>query len=405
VSDHKHDETAVATAFASRLLGVPVTLPETLATQVGYALLREEERGGPRDRWGNWDWPFSSAHREGRLHRPWLDEAILEYGRSIGVTPPLARWPGDRRWAVCLTHDVDGYNWRNARRSLTRWMSDLVQVPEGTARAIERAGTAVANRLRRRTTAPVTAATRHIDTWLTLESRLGFRSTFLVFPPEVTARHPWDCNYDVREAVPTITGARVLAAILRDAVADGWEVGLHGSYHSAADARLLRSQREQIEDAVQVPVTSTRQHYLHYDPERTPECQAQAGLLTDSTQGFNRGVGFRAGTAFPYFAFGPTNAERTAVLEIPMHLMDSALFGQEALAYDVDTAIAHGVQLLSAVEAVGGVLTLNWHTDYVANDREWAVWTTLLEEAAHRNAWGTTMDAVRRHWIGAMAIG
>ncbi len=391
----------LATAFASRLLGVAVTLPDQLTRDIGAALIREEEIGGPRDRWGNWDWPFGVAHRDGRLHRPWLDEAILDYGRSIGVTPPVARWPGGRRWAVCLTHDVDGYNWPNARRSLARWISDLVQVPDGTARAVERAGNALANRLRRRTTAPVTDTPRFVDDWLTLESRFGFRSTFLVFPPVLSDRHPWDCTYDVREAVPTSTGPRALAAILREAAADGWEVGLHGSYHSATDVRMLRSQREQIEDAVQVPVSSTRQHYLHYDPVRTPVCQAEAGLLTDSTQGFNRGVGFRAGTAFPYSTFDMSTGEPTAVLELPMHLMDSALFGQDALAYDVDTAIAHGVQLLSAVEAVGGVLTLNWHTDYVASDREWAVWTTLLEEAAHRNAWGATMDAVRRHWIGA----
>ena len=70
--------------------------------------------------------------------------------------------------------------------------------------------------------------------------------------------------------------------------------------HSATEGGLLCHERQQLEEIVGHEIISTRQHWLHYNVGVTPGLQQIAGLKADSTQGFNRSIGFRAGTAFPY---------------------------------------------------------------------------------------------------------
>ena len=174
--------------------------------------------------------------------------------------------------------------------------------------------------------------------------------------------------------------------------------GLHGSFHSATAPGLLAEERAQIEEAIARPVISIRQHWLHYDARLTPSLQAAAGLKADSTQGFNRAIGFRAGSAFPYWSWDHVAGQPSAVLEIPLHIMDGGLFSVGALEYDEELAVAHSLQLMAAVERVGGVLTLNWHAHGISNPVWWRVYERLLSEAAARHAWGCSAGQLYQWW-------
>jgi hypothetical protein len=190
---------------------------------------------------------------------------------------------------------------------------------------------------------------------------------------------------------------------MRELVSAGYDVGLHGSFHSALQPNLLAEQKRQVEDAVGQEVKSTRQHWLHYDARVTPRLQAASGLSADSTQGFNRNIGFRAGTAFPYFCWDFERSGPTSVLEIPQHVMDGALFTANALEYDADLALSHCVELMDRVEAVGGCLTLNWHPNSIEHPAYWSVYVQLLEEAARRGAWGCSMMQLHGWWTARAA--
>jgi hypothetical protein len=111
--------------------------------------------------------------------------------------------------------------------------------------------------------------------------------------------------------------------VMNEVAQAGFDVGLHGSSASATDARLLSAQREVLEGAIDGEVQTIRQHWLHWDVRATPAAQAAAGFTVDSTLGFNRNVGFRAGTSFPFFlsTLGPF---RPVDAEVPLIVQESA---------------------------------------------------------------------------------
>ncbi|HEY6867446.1 MAG TPA: polysaccharide deacetylase family protein [Candidatus Eisenbacteria bacterium] len=410
------DARAYAQAHIANVLGLhgrDAVADEQLLALVFRELSRTVEvETSLRDQWGNWEFPFGESNLRGQLYVPWLDQRLVALRDALRAQHPDLRpeppWPEGHPFAVCLTHDVDFVTlnpsssaaarevMRNARLLLEgpRDRSAAPMITRGIVRGVYLLATLRSLRPKRE---------RTYDEWLKLEDRFGFKSTFFYFPEKVSVPHVYDCLYSFDDPVG-YDGRRMR---VRDMMVEmdraGWEIGLHGSYHSALRAGLLAHQRQQVEDAIGHRVLSTRQHWLHYDARVTPALQAQADLRADSTQGFNRNVGFRAGTAFPYACWDFDLSQALPVMEIPQHVMDGALFTPNALEYDADRAIRHCVKLMDEVEAVGGCLTLSWHPNSIQVPPYWAVYESVLAEAARRRAWGCSVGELHRWWTDRAA--
>ena len=329
-----------AFGFVRSLAGGAVPdVPAALLETVFSALARTEEENGPRDTWGNWDWQYSAANRSGNLYRPWLDEAVLAWLEGAEI-PRGRRWPEGKRFAMCLTHDVDVVTDRPKLSEAWRYARTLGQ--RAGAGAGERFSLLRRPWLRRYRTGRATDVLWHYDRWVKEEQRHGFRSTFLMFPEVHCRRHLWDCTYRMSDALEYDGQRTTVAGMCRTLADAGWDVGLHGSYYSYDDAAVLREQKQQIEAASGQEVVSTRQHYLHYEATRTPAAQSQAGLRVDSTLGFNRNLGFRSGTSQPWYAWDAVAGASLPLLEIPLVVLDVSLFSAGALEYSrEDTVVAH----------------------------------------------------------------
>ena len=83
--------------------------------------------------------------------------------------------------------------------------------------------------------------------------------------------------------------------------------------------------------------------------------------------------------------------------------MDRSLFAPDALEYNADMAISHCIQMMDAVERVGGCLTLSWHPNNLTSEKHWVTYRTLLEEARARRAWGAGTGAVVGVWRKRLA--
>ena len=398
-------ETDYALRFAGLLVGHRLTTHEVsdkTCRRIFEALSRTEELTRTvRDQWGGWDWQYSDAQRRGELYVPWLDESLVGLRMEIQDQHPdwswEPLWPEKKRFALCLTHDVDDVITEAAWGSLIHTVQHDFQsnlsprIRAGRAKGLVREWL---NQLCARARRPL----RNFDEWLKLESSFGFSSTFYFFPSRLWRRDVHDCSYQFHDIVHHGTRTMTVGEMIRNLDMEGWEIGLHGSYQSAVESGLLIDERRQLEEVVGRPIISTRQHWLHYDVRTTPRLQTEAGFSVDSTQGFNRSIGFRAGTAFPYWCWDHQAGQSLPVLEVPQHIMDGGLFSTHALEYDADLAIEHSLQLMNAVERVGGCLTLSWHPYNVNDDKCWTVYKTLLEEAARRQAWGCSAGDLYRWW-------
>jgi hypothetical protein len=126
----------------------------------------------------------------------------------------------------------------------------------------------------------------------------------------------------------------------------------------------------------------TRVHWLYFG-DRTWKNFTKAGFLYDTTFGFNKTVGFRAGTAQVY---RPYNAE---IWELPLHIQDGALFRRGYLSLRPKQANQRALETMAKSARLEAMCTLLWHVKSLST--EYTTWTetyrALLEQAQQDGAW------------------
>lgn len=149
----------------------------------------------------------------------------------------------------------------------------------------------------------------------------------------------------------------------------GWTIGLHQSTAAWKAPDKMAEERDRVEKAAGNAVTRCRQHWLFFSWAETWRAQERAGLLLDSTLGFNDRPGFRNGAAlrFPPWDFAE---ERPLGIEVvPMVFMDSQFYDYDPMSPDARTAaMAHWI---NEIRAVHGEATVNWHTHTIGESYGW----------------------------------
>jgi hypothetical protein len=106
-------------------------------------------------------------------------------------------------------------------------------------------------------------------------------------------------------------------------------------------------------------------HWLLWS-ERSARLLEEVGFCYDSTWGYNEAVGFRSGTAQ---AFRPVGA--TSLLELPLHIQDTALFAAGRMNLTQEEGIRLIDKILDCARRLGGVVTVNWHMRSLGPERFW----------------------------------
>ena len=335
------------------------------------------------------DFAFNILNPLGLLYRPVVDENYLQDG---GQKPT---WPDEKPFAVCLTHDVDAVSLYSVKQSLR---SRNLQLLNGGAfqkvRSLVGVGVDLARAgIRNKQKDPLYCYER----WLTAERKCGAHSTFFFWPglSAVTKRHHTDCIYELTDPVVFDNQKCTVAEMIREIDWQGWEIGLHPSWYAFDDANELKRQKEAVETILGHEIVSLRQHYLHYDIRVTPAVHAAAGFKYDSTLGFNDNVGFRFGTCYPWQLYDLQAEEELSIMEIPLIIQDGAMLNPDkGMRLDEDTAFQYIEQITEAVEKVGGVLTLLWHSNYIINPLGWNLYLRILKYLEEKDAWFGTVKEV-----------
>ncbi len=317
-------------------------------------------------------------------HIATLRDQILAAGISVTEIPPV---PAGSAFIGCLTHDVDharilyhrfdhssgGFLARALVGSLVDWRAGRKDFGQ------------VAQNWRAAASLPLAYAGLAPDCWdqferyLTVEGSLP-STFFFVTRPNHAGKNATDAKRAVRYTLEDVAGD---IAKLRNA---GREIAVHG-IDAWCDAESGRAERESLNQEA----AGVRMHWLYFD-EQSPAKLEAAGFEYDSTVGFNNTVGYRAGTVQ---CFKPLAVER--LLELPLHIMDTALFFPSHLHLteaEAENAIA---PLLENAQRFGGVLTVNWHDRSLGPERLWErPYARLIEAMRERRAWfATAADTVR----------
>ncbi|WP_239490844.1 hypothetical protein [Luteitalea sp. TBR-22] len=332
-------------------------------------------------------------------------EALKQILRNNQVTfVEVEPRPSGFPFICCLTHDIDfaGMRRHGVDRTMAGFLSraslgtlrDLVNGRRTWSEALKNLGGVLSW--------PLVLLGLKSDPWRPFDdyslADASRSSTFFVVP---TRNH---AGVSPRGDVEPTRAVRYQADDVRDelaaAAAEGREIALHGldAWRDTTDA--VR-ECARVGAASGRPVSGVRMHWLYFDQGSARRLD-EAGFDYDSTSGYNEAVGYRAGTSQAFMPPGCTH-----LLEIPLHIMDTALFFPDRLGLSTAEGIARCEPIIMHARNAGGAIIVNWHDRSLVVERQWGrAYDALLAQLdAHAPWYATVRDAVEWfRWRRAIAF-
>jgi hypothetical protein len=323
------------------------------------------------------------------MHIALLRDLIVDSGTRLVEIPPI---PEGYTCIACLTHDVDHPSIRQHKWDHTMF-GFVYRAVVGSLLGVLR-GRVPIRHLFTNWCAAIKLPFIHLglardfwyefDRYLTIEKDMN--STFFVLPfrgnPGMTTSGSAPQNR------ASSYGAADIAARLQAFVSAGREIGLHG-IDAWIDTAKGQEEMVQITNITGTKNIGVRMHWLYFN-ESSPAALERAGFSYDSTVGYNETIGYRAGTAQVY---KPLQAHH--LLELPLHVMDTALFYPCYLNLSVEEANGQVDLLINNAIEFGGAVTINWHDRSIAPERLWGeFYTNLIGQLKKKGAWCTNAGNV-----------
>ena len=320
------------------------------------------------------------------LHIAFLRDLIVGCGIPLVEIPPV---PDGYRFIACLTHDVDHPSIRQHKWDHTT-LGFLYRAVFGSLRNLLRGRMSIRGLVTNWVAALKLPFVQlglakdfwrdFVDRYLELEKALP--STFFLIP--FRSRSGETSQGPAPKFRASGYAAQEITDSIQKLVNAGSEVGLHG-IDAWLDSGRGREELEEIRRLTGAAEIGVRMHWLYFNPQ-SPLTLEKAGAAYDSTMGYNGTVGYRAGTTQ---AFKPLAASR--LLELPLHVMDTALFYPDHLDLSSREATILVNQMLANAVRFGGCITINWHDRSTAPERLWdACYRELLRELKAHGAWFST---------------
>lgn len=383
-------------------------LPEMPVYLKNLFLRTEEYTNNFRDQWGEWEHPYSCNYQAGKLWIPEVNNWIVEIrdkliSEKVELVP---LWPNNKKFAVCLTHDLDSVSdqlttIQDMRQLSIRdlWVeasflpsNENIEL-KGSIKRLLKLGLFLK---RKHYAYPSTKRT--IEKMTEIQKRFGVRSSLFLPIWQTKSVSKYDCNYSPSDNC-TFRGKRMcvceMIKILRE---EGFDIGIHGSYYSALERNLLKLQKETIEDRLGFEITTTRQHWLNWDIKSTPRLQYEAGILADATIGYNRNIGFRSGVAMPYYLFDLIRKEEIPILEVPFHFSEISLFKNYSLELSKSMAKKVVKELMNRVIDTNGCLSFVLHPIAFVNPAYEEIYSWAIQYCLERDGWVTSLKEIYEWW-------
>jgi peptidoglycan/xylan/chitin deacetylase (PgdA/CDA1 family) len=321
------------------------------------------------------------------LHIAILRDLITSNGGALDEIPPV---PDGYKFIACLTHDVDhafmrkhgvdqtilGFVYRAVVGSVGRYLRGELRPGD-----VGRNWLAAAK-------LPLIQTGLAKDPWSAFprytKLEAGAPSTFFIIPFK---NYPGRTKQGLAPRIrASAYGASDITAQASQLMSAGCEIGLHGidAWISEDSGRIEFAQIRRLTGKRNLGV---RMHWLYFD-EKSVRALEAAGADYDSTSGYNDAIGYRNGTTQVYRPLGTTR-----LLELPLHIMDTALFYPGRMNLSPREATDHVQKVIANAVEFGGVVTLNWHDRSIAPERCWdAFYVDLVRTLKDRGAWFATAE-------------
>lgn len=159
---------------------------------------------------------------------------------------------------------------------------------------------------------------------------------------------------------------------------DHAKMGIHASFQSADNPRLIKVETQRLSDILHRPIVRNRFHYLRLQLPQSYRRLTHEDILHDYTMGYADEPGFRAGTATPYPFYDLERDEECPLIIHPFCVMDTTLIRHKNLspsdAFDIYC------DLIDKTRAADGTFSVIWHNQNLCDNTAWRSWRDLLKQ-------------------------
>ncbi|HPS60000.1 MAG TPA: polysaccharide deacetylase family protein [Candidatus Cloacimonas sp.] len=181
-----------------------------------------------------------------------------------------------------------------------------------------------------------------------IEDSLNIRSTFFFLNESIPIDILHPSNWKLSFGRYMITEKKV-RDIIYTLDKNGWEIGLHSSYNSYSEPKLIKEEKILLEYISGCNILGVRQHYLNLN-DKTWDIQKKAGFKYDSSFGYTKKIGYKDEKISP---FRPFNDD---FIVFPLCIMDSCFMDDN----NRNTEIR---DIIEKTEIKDAILVLNWHSN------------------------------------------
>lgn len=304
---------------------------------------------------------YLSKHRN--VFEPQVSKFLIENGFDV-------KYPEEKKFAVCLTHDIDVLYFPKLG---TLFDSSKSLLKGQIKSSFNKVGSLINKKYN---------PWWNIKEIIKLEEKYDAKSSFYFLTVD---KDELNFNFNVEDLEPE----------LKYIVDKGWEVGLHGGFEEYNNLEKIKEKKMRLEKVLNKKVEGYRNHYLKFKVPDTWEILYKAGFEYDTTFGYADCAGFRNGMCHPFKPFNILTGKEIDIFEIPLTIMDNTLFDYMRL--DMAGAWKIIKLLIDTVEKYKGVITILWHNTYMVNET-YRLYEKILSYCAKQNAWCTTCNSISNLW-------
>jgi len=289
---------------------------------------------------------------------PKLSEFLIKNGFKI-------KYPGGKKFAVCLTHDVDILFYRNIR---------LKEIIESARNLDFKKSLKILYSTSNKDLVEGLSLERIMD----LEEKYDAKSSFYFLSLN---RRDLDFNYHLSEIKDS----------MKKIIDRGFEVGLHGGHSAFNNLERLKKEKSMLEKIIKKQVIGYRSHYLRFNTPGTWEILSKSGFKYDTSFGYPDCVGFRNGMCHPFKPFNLNTDSYIDIFEIPLVFMDSTI--DRYMLLDYENSLDLSKKLVDTVEGFNGVITFLFHNNKLSDDNL-KLYDEILKYCKKKNAWMTSAENI-----------
>jgi len=155
------------------------------------------------------------------------------------------------------------------------------------------------------------------------------------------------------------------------------KVGIHPSWQSGDNPKLLKEEIGWMEFIIGRQPTHSRHHYLRFELPASFEELIAAGIEKDFSMGYGTVNGFRASVASSFKWFNLPKNEITPLIIFPFCFMDANAYFEQKLT--AQAAFTELMQFYQEVKKVNGMLITIWHNNFLGTEKDFEPWKKVYE--------------------------